>query len=110
MPIVINWYDVQVHLVRTIVLQAGPNRGKDFINKLKIVEEELDESIFFLELLNHFNPPFDETIEKNVKEANELLAIIVQSLKTAQKNQKKWVLCRELANFTIPHMENNIKF
>jgi four helix bundle protein len=33
-------------------------RGKslpDFINKLKIVEEELDESIYFLELLEHFN-------------------------------------------------------
>jgi four helix bundle protein len=34
-------------------------RGKssaDFINKLKIVEEELDESIFFLEMLEEFNP------------------------------------------------------
>ena len=62
---------------------------KDFINKLKMAEEELDESIFFLELLDHFNPPFDESIMKNVKEANELLAIIVQSLKTARKNQKK---------------------
>lgn len=33
-------------------------RGKspaDFINKLKIVEEELDESIFFLEMLAEFN-------------------------------------------------------
>ena len=27
----------------------------DFINKLKIVEEELDESLFFLELLSEFN-------------------------------------------------------
>ena len=27
----------------------------DFINKLKIVEEELDESLFFLELLFEFN-------------------------------------------------------
>ena len=61
---------------------------KDFINKLKIVEEELDESIFFLELLNHFNPQFDERIKTNMKEGNELLSIIVQSLKTARKNQK----------------------
>lgn len=30
----------------------------DFINKLKIVEEELDESLYFLELLDHFNGPF----------------------------------------------------
>lgn len=28
----------------------------DFIYKLKIVEEELDETMFFLELLNEFNP------------------------------------------------------
>ncbi|WP_423147588.1 four helix bundle protein [Rubrolithibacter danxiaensis] len=27
----------------------------DFINKLKIVEEELDETMFFLELLKEFN-------------------------------------------------------
>jgi four helix bundle protein len=41
---------------------------KDFINKLKMVEEELDESIFFLELLNHFNPQFNEVINKNLNE------------------------------------------
>jgi four helix bundle protein len=32
----------------------------DFINKLKIVEEELDESLFFLELLEVFNKPQTE--------------------------------------------------
>lgn len=34
----------------------------DFINKLKIVEEELDESLFFLELLEVFNQPEKEEI------------------------------------------------
>src|SRR5687768_5753058 len=34
----------------------------DFINKLKIVEEEADESIYFLELLREFNPTFKERI------------------------------------------------
>lgn len=34
----------------------------DFINKLKIVEEELDESLFFLELLAFFNQPQKEDI------------------------------------------------
>jgi len=33
-----------------------------------MVEEELDESIFFLELLNHFNPQFNEVINKNLNE------------------------------------------
>ncbi len=39
-------------------------RGKskaDFINKLRIVEEELDESMFFYEMLAEFNP--DNKIE-----------------------------------------------
>ena len=53
-----------------------------------MVEEELEESIFFLELLNHFNPQFNEVINKNLNEGDELLAIVVQSLKTARKNQK----------------------
>ena len=34
--------------------------SKDFINKLKIVEEELDESLFFMELIN-------ELSEKKIK-------------------------------------------
>lgn len=62
---------------------------KDFINKLKIVEEELDESIFFLELLHHFNPTFEDAFETNIKEAGELLAIIVTSIKTARNNMNE---------------------
>lgn len=37
----------------------------DFLNKLKIVEEELDESMFFLELLETFNIQFSAEIQKN---------------------------------------------
>ena len=67
-------------------------RGKstaDFINKLKIVEEETDESIYFLELLIEFNPKFTSTINLLIKEGNELLAIIVKSIKTTRDNNKK---------------------
>lgn len=56
----------------------------DFINKLKIVEEELDESIYFLELLDHFNSEFLTENETLRKEADELLAITVQSIKTSR--------------------------
>lgn len=56
----------------------------DFINKLKIVEEETDESIYFLELLVHFNPKFKNRIESLIKEGNELLSIIVASIGTAR--------------------------
>ena len=63
-------------------------RGKstaDFINKLKIVEEEIDESIFFLELLQHFNPEIPD-FPGLIKESNELLAITVASIKTSRNN------------------------
>lgn len=62
-------------------------RGKstaDFINKLKIVEEELDESHYFLELLGHFNDAYLPEIEKLVRESDELLAITVKSIQTAR--------------------------
>ncbi|WP_235299360.1 four helix bundle protein [Portibacter marinus] len=53
---------------------------KDMINKLKIVEEELDESLFWLELIHNRFPDIEtkkESIENNV-----LLSIIVKSIKT----------------------------
>lgn len=54
----------------------------DFINKLKIVEEELDESMFFLELLLEFNSKEKTEIEKLYEEGETLLKIIVASLKS----------------------------
>jgi four helix bundle protein len=59
----------------------------DFINKLKIVEEELDESLLFLELLLHFNPKHTDSFEVLMQETEELLRIIVASLNTARKNK-----------------------
>ena len=38
----------------------------DFINKLKIVEEELGESLFFLELLEIFNKSFELEIKETL--------------------------------------------
>lgn len=60
----------------------------DFLNKLKIVEEELDESMFFLELLEEFNPDLKVEMLKNWKEGNEILAIIVSSIITIRKNEQ----------------------
>ena len=56
----------------------------DFINKLKIVEEELDESLLFLELLLEFNKARHDTIQLLMKEAEELLRIIVASINSAR--------------------------
>src|SRR5690606_16910369 len=60
----------------------------DFINKLKIVEEEVDESAYFLELLGVVSGLFPEEINRLHKEAEELLAIMVSSINTARKKIK----------------------
>ena len=52
----------------------------DFINKLKIVEEELDESLFFLELILEFNPSVKDEINDLYNEGETLLKIIVSSI------------------------------
>lgn len=61
----------------------------DFINKLKIVEEELDESIYFLELLRYFNSKFNVQIQTLEEEGDALLAIIVKSIKTIKEKNRK---------------------
>ena len=57
----------------------------DFINKFKIVEEEMDESLFFLEMIAEFNKDKREKIAILYKEGEEILKIIVASLKTLRK-------------------------
>ena len=61
----------------------------DFIYKLKIVEEEADESLYFLELFSKINPALKNKTDILHKEGNEILSIIVASIITARKNQKK---------------------
>ena len=58
----------------------------DFINKLKIVEEECDECMYFMEILQELLPEDKKQLELLQKEANELLSITVASIKTARKN------------------------
>jgi len=68
------------------------NRAKsdrDFINKLKIVEEEADESMFWMELLSEIVPQFETQLAILLREANELLAITVASINTVRKRINK---------------------
>tara|TARA_R110002051_G_scaffold165130_3_gene235981 strand:+ start:43831 stop:44133 length:303 start_codon:yes stop_codon:yes gene_type:complete len=60
----------------------------DFINKLKIVEEEIDESAYWLELFLEVDSERKKEIDKLYNEAKELLAIIVASIKTSRANRK----------------------
>jgi four helix bundle protein len=59
----------------------------DFINKLRIVEEECDESLFWMELLVENGIISDKRMRELMKEGNELLAIVVASAKTARASQ-----------------------
>jgi len=59
----------------------------DFINKLKIVEEEVDESIYWLEIFREVLPNSINEISILEKEGKELLAITVASIITARKNK-----------------------
>lgn len=61
----------------------------DFIYKLKIVEEEVDESVYWLELFHEVLDSNNDDILKLKNEGNELLAITVASIKTAKKNSIK---------------------
>ena len=59
----------------------------EFVAKLGIVEEEADESAFWMELLIEMKIMVGKEIDTLLKEANEILAIIVASIKTARKNK-----------------------
>lgn len=60
----------------------------DFINKFGIVEEEADESLFWLEMLTEMNKMDVSIASPLVKELKELLAIFTASSKTAKAHRK----------------------
>jgi len=56
----------------------------DFINKLKIVEEEADETIYWLEILEESGLMSAEKTITLKRETNEILAIVVASINTVR--------------------------
>src|ERR1043165_2011715 len=58
--------------------------NSDFINKLRIVEEECDESLFWMELLVENNLVQRPRLIDLMKETDEIIAIVVASAKTAR--------------------------
>ena len=61
----------------------------DFIAKMGIVEEETDESIYWMELLIETSLMNQERLDELIKEANEILAIVVSSIKTSKTRKVK---------------------
>jgi four helix bundle protein len=59
----------------------------DMVNKLKIVEEEVDETRYWLGLLRDSNTASAEAIAPLDNEADQLFRIVVASVKTLRKRQ-----------------------
>ncbi len=58
----------------------------DFLNKLKICEEEADETVYWLELLANSGLVRKELLADLTDEALQLTAIITASIKTKRQN------------------------
>ena len=81
------------------LLRAGPSVGanyraacrgqsaSDVVAKLRIVEEEADESIYWVELLVEAGVVMPNRMDAIRKEANELLAMTVASIKTLRSRK-----------------------
>jgi four helix bundle protein len=59
----------------------------DFIAKLKLVEEECDEAAYWLEILCRITAD-KNLLQSLLDEANQILSIIVASIKTARSNSQ----------------------
>lgn len=62
---------------------------KDFINKLKIVEEELDETIHWMEIIGDSGMIKKDKLTGLQQEANELYKIVVSSIVTIRKRNER---------------------
>jgi four helix bundle protein len=60
----------------------------DFISKMGIVEEEADETVYWMELIIEAGFSRKDGLNSLLDEANQILAITVSSIKTARKGKK----------------------
>lgn len=60
----------------------------EFIHCINTSRKEVNETIYWLEVLIRANPEFERDIEKLLMEAREILKIFISSIKTAKKNDQ----------------------
>jgi four helix bundle protein len=58
------------------------------VSKLSIVEEEADESVYWMEILEGLGMSEDVVLRRLKNEADQLVAIVVASKKTARRERK----------------------
>ncbi len=66
--------------------QRGRSKA-EFVAKLGIVEEEADETIYWLELIAEANLIKPGRLTELQREANEILSIIVASIRSARRSK-----------------------
>lgn len=59
----------------------------DMINKLKIVEEEADETLYGLELLIESKIVSSDILKELMKETDEIISMTVSSIKTLRNRR-----------------------
>ena len=59
----------------------------DFVSKMGTVEEEADETIYWMELLVDTGIVKPKRISDLINEADQILAIVIASIKTAKRQQ-----------------------
>ena len=60
----------------------------DFIAKLGIVEEEADETLFWLEIIDEMAVDDTNVVQSLMQECDEIIAIMVSSIKTARQKKQ----------------------
>ena len=63
--------------------------ASEFISKMHTVQEEADETQYWLDLLRNSNKIAEDVFAKLIGEARELTAIFTASEKTARQNQQR---------------------
>jgi four helix bundle protein len=59
----------------------------DFVSKMGIVEEECDEAVYWIEILLELGLVSEKRIKELLREADEILAVTISSIKTARKSK-----------------------
>ena len=89
------------HVIRGQLLRSGTSVGSnyraacrakssaDFISKMGTVEEETDESLYWIEMLIEAAIVKQDLLTDLMKEGNEILAMTVSSINTARQGKRK---------------------
>ncbi len=67
----------------------------DFVAKMKIVEEECDESLYWIELLRESGEVEAALLKDLIKEADVILSLVVASIKTARSRKESQSVNRQ---------------